>query len=78
MTHKLEYCTGNATLGSAALAQSLQAEFPRLQVKAWDCLGYCHRCFRVPFLLLDERHVLEAATIAELEAKVRMALQAIE
>ncbi|MHB1626977.1 MAG: DUF1450 domain-containing protein [Bacilli bacterium] len=70
MTRKLEICSANAGLGSAAALAVLVSRHPDVQTKEWGCLGNCHRCFRAPFLLVDECHPIEADSAEELTAKV--------
>ncbi len=70
MTRKLEICSANAELGSADALAELISRHPHVQTKEWGCLGNCHRCFRAPFLLVDEYYPIEADSVQELIAKV--------
>ncbi len=74
MTRKLEICTANAELGSGDALAVLSYQYPNVQTREWGCLGNCHRCFRVPFLLVDEYDPVEAASVEELVAKVAVHL----
>ncbi|MCY0876279.1 MAG: DUF1450 domain-containing protein [Firmicutes bacterium] len=65
-TRKLETCIGNRPFGSEELLSRASTTFEGLHITEWGCLGNCHRCYRVPFALLDEYTLLEAPTQEEL------------
>ncbi|WP_181363148.1 DUF1450 domain-containing protein [Sulfoacidibacillus thermotolerans] len=71
MKHKLEICTGNLDFHTDRAIAELQNEHPALIVKQWGCLGNCHRCFHVPFCLLDDFELVESETIEQLVSKLR-------
>jgi uncharacterized protein YuzB (UPF0349 family) len=74
MAQKLEVCTGNARFGSHAVARSLCAELDAYTFAEVGCLGYCHRCFRVPFVMVDERENIEAPDAQALTQLLRQRL----
>ncbi|MCY0870293.1 MAG: DUF1450 domain-containing protein [Firmicutes bacterium] len=74
MAKKLEVCTGNARFGSHAVARSLCDELESYTFAEVGCLGYCHRCFRVPFAMVDERENIEAPDASELAKALRARL----
>lgn len=44
--------------------------FPDIRLIRWGCLGYCHRCIHVPYVLLNDTEYIEAQTVEELLEKV--------
>ncbi|MCI0183713.1 DUF1450 domain-containing protein [Sulfoacidibacillus ferrooxidans] len=75
MKRKVEYCTGNLDYHTDDMIKQLQTLDPEITVKEWGCLGNCHRCFRVPFCLIDEYDLIEADTIEHLYTLVLNKLQ---
>jgi len=71
---KIEVCVSNVDLGSGTVVARILAEFPDVKAKRWGCLGYCHRCVRNPFVLVDDTIFIEAANVDELYEKVRQEL----
>jgi len=60
LAHRIESCIGNRSFGTDDILDRAQAEFRDVQVREWGCLGNCHRCFRAPFVLIDDLHLIEA------------------
>lgn len=67
---KLEVCVSNLELGSQEVWDRVKAQFPDIRLKRWGCLGYCHRCIHVPYVLLNDTEYIEAETPEELFQKV--------
>jgi uncharacterized protein YuzB (UPF0349 family) len=75
--HKVEVCVSNVDLGSGQVCQLVAEHFPDVRVKRWGCLGYCHRCVHVPYVLIDDKIYLEAETADELWEQVKRKLSEI-
>ncbi len=63
---KLEVCISNLDLGSQEVWDQVKAAFPEVRLIRWGCMGYCHRCIRVPYVLLNDSEYLEAGSAEEL------------
>lgn len=68
---KIDVCIGNLDKGTDWVIERLKEEFPHLTGRRWGCLGNCSDCFRRPFVLGDDRHLVDAATQEELLEKLR-------
>jgi len=73
---KIEICISNAKLGSGAVLDWVKSEHPIIRTKQWGCLGHCHRCLHVPYVLIDDETFVEAQSEAELRAKLEARLRA--
>lgn len=76
MAHQVETCMGNRPCGSETLLARVATTWPDVKTREWGCLANCHRCYRVPFALLDEFELIEAPTQEALWAQVAAYLAA--
>lgn len=65
-THKIEYCTNNLAYKSQKSAEWIQIHYPDIETAQYTCIGYCDRCTKVPFVLIDDEHYLEAQNVSAL------------
>jgi uncharacterized protein YuzB (UPF0349 family) len=68
---KVEVCVSNLDLGAQIVWDHVTAHFPDVRLKRWGCLGYCHRCIHVPYVLIDDTLYIEAASAEELWEQVK-------
>lgn len=73
---KLEVCISNLELGTQAVWDSVAARYPDIRLIRWGCLGYCHRCLHVPYVLLNDTEYIEADSVEELTRKVMKRIEA--
>ncbi|KPV44994.1 DUF1450 domain-containing protein [Alicyclobacillus ferrooxydans] len=67
---KLEVCISNLEVGTQMVWDRIGELFPDIRLIRWGCLGYCHRCIHVPYVLLNDTEYIEAQTVEELLEKV--------
>ena len=68
---KIDVCIGNLDNGSEWVIAKLKEEFPNVEGQRWGCLGNCGDCFRKPFIIANNRYLVDAATKEELLEKIR-------
>ncbi len=73
---KIEVCINNLLLGSEQVCQRIRASYPEIEIKQWNCLGHCDRCIRVPYVVIDDNHYLEAEDPAALWQQVQAYIEA--
>lgn len=71
---KIEVCISNLDLGSEFVWNQVANTHPDIRLIRWGCLGLCHRCVHVPFVLLDDSESLEAANPDDLWEHVKLRL----
>ena len=59
---KIDICIGNEDQGINEVIEKLKAEFPNLKGQRWGCLGNCGNCYRKPFVMANNRYLVEADT----------------
>lgn len=75
---KLEYCYSNLqNNGTNVVVDAIKQEFPEIAQNRWACLGNCSECFKRPFVLIDDREILAAATPEELLEQLRQKIGAV-
>ncbi|MCL6517498.1 DUF1450 domain-containing protein [Alicyclobacillus sp.] len=57
---KVEICVSNLPLGTQRVWELIAERYPEVQLRRWACLGLCDLCVRRPFVLVDDREVLQA------------------
>lgn len=67
---KIDVCIGNLDNGSEWVITRLKAEFPNIEGQRWGCLGNCGDCFRKPFVIANNRYLVDADTKEELLEKI--------
>lgn len=67
---KLEVCISNLELGTQQVWDEVAKAYPDVRLIRWGCMGYCHRCIRVPYVLLNDTEYVEAESVQELLNKV--------
>jgi uncharacterized protein YuzB (UPF0349 family) len=72
---KIEYCISNLDLGTQVVLDAIAQSFPDIKIRQWGCLGHCHRCIRVPYVLIDDTEYIESPSAKELWEKVRQHVQ---
>lgn len=68
---KVEYCVSNVDNAGEVVGDFVRNEFPDLKVRRWACMGYCHRCIRVPFVLINDVDYVEGDSVDALWAEVK-------
>ncbi|MCF8566361.1 YuzB family protein [Alicyclobacillus tolerans] len=68
---KLEGCTNNTRFGSNWVLEQAKTAFATVQTAQFECLGYCELCARRPYVLIDDKVVIEAADAKELWERVQ-------
>ncbi|QSO51745.1 DUF1450 domain-containing protein [Alicyclobacillus curvatus] len=72
---KLEVCVSNLELGSQEVWDKVKEAYPGVRLIRWGCMGYCHRCIHVPYVLLNDTEYIEADSAEELFHKVALRIQ---
>lgn len=72
---KLEVCISNLDVGSEYVWEQVAKQYPDIQLRRWACLGYCHRCIHVPYVLLDDAEYIEGTSAEDLWEKVKAAIE---
>ncbi len=73
---KVEYCVSNIDAAGQQVCDLVHAEFPNVRVRRWACMGYCHRCIHVPFVLIDDMDYVEGDSVEELWESVKREIAA--
>lgn len=73
---KVEYCVSNIDAAGQQVCDLVQREFPSVRVRRWACMGYCHRCIHVPFVLIDDVDYLEGESVEALWQAVKQEIAA--
>jgi uncharacterized protein YuzB (UPF0349 family) len=68
---KIDICIGNVDKGVDWVIDELKKDHPDLQGQRWGCLGNCGNCYRRPFVMANNRHLIEAPTKEELLEKLK-------
>ena len=68
---KIDVCIGNFDHGIEDVIEKLKAEFPNLKGQRWGCLGNCGNCYRKPFVMANNRFLVEADTPEDLYQKLQ-------
>ncbi|HEU4962587.1 MAG TPA: DUF1450 domain-containing protein [Bacilli bacterium] len=68
---KIDVCIGNLDKGTDWVIEQVKSEFPHVNGQRWGCLGNCANCYRRPFVLANDRYVIETETKEELLAQLR-------
>ena len=74
--NKIDICIGNYDHGIEEVIEKLKAEFPNLKGQRWGCLGNCGNCYRKPFVMANNRFLVEADTPEELYQKLQPNIKA--
>ncbi|MGZ4031983.1 MAG: DUF1450 domain-containing protein [Tumebacillaceae bacterium] len=68
---KIDVCIGNLDKGTEWVIDQLKQEFPHLEGQRWGCLGNCGDCYKKPFILGNNRYLIDATSKEELLEKIR-------
>lgn len=77
-TVRMETCENNRAHHSDDVVRRVSAHHPAIDHREWECLGHCHNCFRKPFVLVDERILLEADCAEDLYELLLYTLKSLE
>lgn len=72
---KLEVCISNLDLGAGFVWEQTATRFPDIRLRRWGCLGYCHRCLHVPYVLLNDTEYIEGTSPADLWSRVERRIE---
>ncbi len=71
MPHIFSICTENKKTGIAEAIAEIAAEAGiAFEVKEWRCLSNCHRCYKAPFVLIDDQWLISADSLADVSSKI--------
>jgi uncharacterized protein YuzB (UPF0349 family) len=68
---KIDVCIGNTHSGTDWVIERIKEEYPGVEGKRWGCLGNCGDCFRKPFVIANNRYLVDADTKEALLDKIR-------
>ncbi|MCX7571123.1 DUF1450 domain-containing protein [Tumebacillus sp. DT12] len=74
---KIDVCIGNLDNGSEWVITRLKEEFPNVEGQRWGCLGNCGDCFRKPFVIANNRYLVDADNKEDLLEKIRTEMDPI-
>ncbi|QQE78611.1 DUF1450 domain-containing protein [Alicyclobacillus sp. SO9] len=63
---KIEVCTNNLFLGTKHVCNQVADNYPDIEVTEWECLGYCHLCYRQPAVLINDTEYVQTDKPEEL------------
>ena len=72
--NKVEVCVNNLHLGSQAVFDQVSSVRKDVRLRSFSCLGYCHRCVYVPFVLINDTEFIEGTDAEDLWEQVKQRL----